>query len=113
MLTILCSCTNERPFNSEEWKSATGEELIEGIIDGKTSRELMVTYLENNGSLINQHYHQVQQALGTRQMASDYTIEYLLSEKYRWNIDPEHLVYFVVKFDQDSIVTQASIQIMR
>ena len=108
MATFFTSCSKQRPFNSDEWKAVSGEELIKGVFDGKTKRELMAEDLIDNGLLNGKHYQKVQDLLGQQQMY-DQIVEYELVERYRWNIDPEEVVYLKVRFDRDSLVQEVDI----
>ena len=108
MATFFTSCSQKRSFESDEWKAVSGEELIKGVFDGKTKRELMAEDLLDNGLLNGKHYHEVQDLLGQQQM-HDQSVEYELVERYRWNIDPEEIVYLKIIFDRDSFAQEVEI----
>ena len=108
MATFFTSCSQKRSFESDEWKEVSGEELIKGVFDGKTKRELMAEDLLDNGLLNGKHYHEAQDLLGQQQM-HDQSVEYELVERYRWNIDPEEIVYLKVIFDRDSFAQEVKV----
>ena len=108
MATFFFSCSQKQSFNSDEWKAVSGEELVKGVFDGKTKRELMAEDIIDSGLLNGKHYQTVQDLLGQQPMY-DQSVEYELVERYRWNIDPEEIVYLKVMFDGNSFVQEVYI----
>lgn len=102
-LLMIFSCSQSDTFNEEEWKATTGERLMVGFLSGKTKRELMVKDLKANNLIIGRHYLQLQELLGLQRLSPDRTIQYLIAERYKWNVDPDQIIYLKVVFDSDSI----------
>ena len=88
------------PFNEEKWKSKGVDWQL------SDSREKMVQDLVNSDTLLGLNKGEVYQILGTPELqaSNDSTMQYLIREKYGWNIDPEYIKYFTIKFDRNGLV---------
>ena len=63
----------------------------------------MVKELKANNSINGWHYLQLQELLGPQRLSPDRTIQYLIAERYKWNVDPDQIIYLKILFDSDSI----------
>ena len=111
LITTLCfliSCNREMKFNPETW-----HEKDDGFY---TKRELMVNDLMKKVLKTGLPYGQIILLLGTPDYSSfeeDRQIHYEISEKYKWNVDPEEIRYLDLKFDADSTLIESKIRITR
>ena len=99
VLIFLCTgCDKQVSFDSEEWKSSGGESIM-------TNKRLNMSHdLLAKKLLLNKTYSEIDSLIGnpSRTNKKDINIRnYIVKEVYRYNIDPEELIYIAVKFDQE------------
>ena len=98
-VTIALLACNES-FDEKKWKAKGVDWQL------SDSREKMVQDLVSSDTLLGLNKGEVHQMLGTPeiQASNDSTIQYLIREKYGWNVDPDYIKYFTIKFDRNGLV---------
>lgn len=104
LFIFFTSCTIKEKFNSETWK----HKGLDWQMSDK--REKMVDDLIKSDTLKGLSEKQVIQLLGEPQIQKDNTIQFLIIEKYEFNIDPEYISYVVVELDSNKTVKNYYIQ---
>lgn len=105
ILSLILSCTNKK-FDSEKWKPYES-----GVIDEKY-RSKMVYDLVYNVLKVNHRdgesstYKEVVELIGEPESIDTINgfVEFLLEEKYGWNIDPNGYKHLQLYFDKDSLL---------
>ncbi|MCR9249100.1 MAG: outer membrane protein assembly factor BamE [bacterium] len=105
-LTVLAvsSCNSKQRFNSDEWKK-------KGLDWWMTDfREKMVGDLIESDTLIGMNREQVIELLGLPESENKTELEYLIIEKYGFDIDPEYISNLIVEFDDNGQVRNCKIE---
>jgi len=94
---LFLSCQNDIPFNSEKWN--------EKGIDWQLSdtREKMISDLISSDTLLGMNSDQIIKLLGEPEFEKEKSLEYLIREKYSWNIDPDYIKYLIIEMNEKDI----------
>ena len=99
ILTIISiSCQKQIPFNAEKWNEKSVDWQL------ADDRERMVSDLIESDTLLGLNAAQVIQLLGEPELAKAFTYDFLIREKYSFNIDPDYIKYLVVEFNKNGKV---------
>lgn len=93
-LLFFFGCQKEVPFNSEQWK----EKGIDWQLTD--TREKMVSNLISTDTLIGMESNKIIDLLGEPEFIKEKSLEFLIREKYSWNIDPDYIKYLIVEMDE-------------
>lgn len=96
-LILFLSCQNDIPFNSEKWN--------EKGIDWQLSdtREKMISDLISSDTLLGMNSDEIIKLLGEPEFEKEKSLEYLIREKYSWNIDPDYIKYLIIEMNEKDI----------
>lgn len=99
---------NEK-FDSETWKQ---KEVDWWATD---FREKMVKDLIKSDTLIGLDQSEIIELLGNPDSQSGATgeIEYVVREKYSWDIDPDYISYLVIELDSNKIAIECELKIVK
>ncbi len=102
ILSIVClsfSCGKQEKFESGKWKQGGGENLLTEI------RLNMTDDLINSKILVGKNQTEIQELLGNPEPVNTYsesdTKFYPVMEKYKWNVDPDELIYLEISFNKE------------
>jgi len=104
ILIFLTSCKNEVRFDSTEWNKKGVDWQITDF------REKMVADLIKSDTLIGLNKIELFELIGKPGRVFDNKLEYLVREKYEWNVDPEYIKYLWVDLDKNGIVTNCYLE---
>lgn len=97
ILTLTMDCHSREKFNSENWK-------LKGVDWQMTDfREKMISDLIKSDTLIGINTTNIIGLLGEPDKESDEQIEYLIREKYSWDIDPDYISRLLIHLDKSGI----------
>lgn len=104
ILSIICSsfsCEKNEKFESDKWKQGGGENLLTGM------RVNMVDDLISSKILLGKNQTEIYELLGSPELVNTYsepnTKFYPVMEKYKWNIDPDELIYLEIRFNKEGL----------
>jgi hypothetical protein len=105
-LTII-SCQNEVGFDSEKWN--------ERGVDWQMTenREKMVSDLIKSDTLMGMETDQIILLLGEPEFKKEKTLEFLIREKYSFNVDPDYIKYLIVETDEKGKATNYYVKTLK
>ena len=108
VLMLTAACTHQEPFDAAKWQDKQVDWW------GTDFREVMLDDLLESQILPGKSKEEVIQLLGEpeRRLSAD-QVQYVVREKYGWDIDPEYLKYLLVTFDLTGHAQTAIVQIDR
>ena len=97
-LLLIISC--QKKFDSDEWKSYSGEE----ILNKHNPRNRMVADLVKNGNLKGKKSVEIRNLLGkpNTKDSSNNIFYYDILESYGMNVEPNHIKTLEIHFNKDS-----------
>lgn len=100
ILPLLFGCNLDSKFNSEKWKTNSLDWQLSDV------RQKMVSDIIGSDTLIGLDEQQVYELLGEPSFKKANQVQYLVREKYMFNIDPEYIEYLNVDFSDNHKVTK-------
>lgn len=104
ILSLICSslsCEKNERFESEKWKQSGGENLL------TERRWNMTNDLINSKILVGKNQTEIHELLGNSEPVNIYlksdTRFYPIMEKYKWNVDPDELIYLEISFNKEGL----------
>lgn len=101
---MFAACKTDVKFDSEQWNDKAVDWQI------TDTREKMVADLIKSDTLIGLEKEQIFHLIGKPEFENGNNLSYLVREKYSWNLDPDQILYLVVKVDENGIATQCYLQ---
>ncbi len=100
-LILVCtiSCEKEVAFDSAKWKQKGVDWQITDF------REKMSTSLIKSDTLIGLKKVEILELIGKPEIESESNLQYLVREKYSWNIDPDYISYLFIQLDENGVST--------
>jgi|GEM_PF-2393973 len=99
IVSLTFSCGKQEKFESGKWKKGGGENLLTEI------RLNMTDDLINSKILVGKNETEIQELLGNPEPVNTYlesdTKFYPVMEKYKWNVDPDELIYLEISFNKE------------
>ncbi|GGW55997.1 hypothetical protein GCM10008085_04260 [Winogradskyella epiphytica] len=110
VLSIVClsfSCGKQEKFDSGKWKQGGGENLLTEM------RLKMTDDLINSKILVGKNQTEIHELLGNSEQVNTYTEPstefYPVMEKYKWNVDPDELIYLEIRFNKKDLAEDIKI----
>ncbi|PYE83128.1 hypothetical protein DFQ11_101559 [Winogradskyella epiphytica] len=101
------SCGKQEKFDSGKWKQGGGENLLTEM------RLKMTDDLINSKILVGKNQTEIHELLGNSEQVNTYTEPstefYPVMEKYKWNVDPDELIYLEIRFNKKDLAEDIKI----
>ena len=103
LILFNCKSNSNSHFDSKIWETEFGEIFITYF------REKMIPDILESDTFINLSYKEIIDLLGDPEREKEFEMEYLIREKYEWNIDPEYISYLKLHLDSGKKVVKCEI----
>jgi len=90
---VLSGCDNNQSFDSVKWQKKGVDWYL------SDQREKMIEDLILSDTLIGLNKDAVIALLGEPEIAGDLRLQYLVREKYGWNLDPKYIKHLQIELD--------------
>lgn len=101
------SCGKQEKFESGKWKQGGGENLLTEM------RLNMTDDLIKSKILVGKNQTEIHELLGNSEQVNTYsepgTEFYPVMEKYKWNVDPDELIYLEIRFNKTGLAEDIKI----